>query len=161
MKSLPHQFLVAEGMPPAAARSLVEMATALRRAAERGADQPLLRGKNIALLCTDPACKAAASFDAAATRLGARVSRVQPDPTLLDADGGSVRMLARLYDAVECEDLPNEVAQRLQHLIGVPVYNGLARPDHPLAQLLSSLPKPASADDPLYLIQAALLQTVV
>jgi ornithine carbamoyltransferase len=160
MKPLQQALLSAEELTPSAARSLVEMAASLRRAAEHGVEQPLLRGKNIALLCSDPASRTANDFQRAATRLGARVSPVPPHPSLLDAQGGGARMLARLYDAIECEGLSREDAQRLQRLAGVPVYSGLADPDHPLSRLLAALPAPATAEDPLYLVQAALLQTM-
>ncbi|MEW6706096.1 MAG: ornithine carbamoyltransferase [Pseudomonadota bacterium] len=161
MKSFLNQRLLsAEGLTPADARSLVDTAVSLRRAAQSGLAQPLLRGKNIAVLCVDPACRAAADFDKAASLLGARVSRVQPDQSLFNGEGSGVRMLARLYDAIECDELPAELVQRLQRQIGVPVYDGLLQPGHPLGALLAQMQGPATPDDALYLAQAVLVQTV-
>lgn len=161
MKSiLNHELLSKEGISATAARALISTAAALRRAAQEGVEQHLLRGKNIAVLRAGGNCKGAHDFDAAASRLGARVSHVAPDQALLAADSNSTRVLAKLYDAIECEDLSCEDALRLQHEVGVPVYNGLARTDHPLARLLPELPAPPSAEDPIYLVQAALVQTI-
>ncbi len=170
MKLLFNQRLLSQDpIPPADARALLDTAQALKRAALAGLDQPLLRGKNIALLCDEGTCAAAEEFRDAATRLGARVSRVQPDPSLLEgADGGAsktARVLGKLYDAVECDELPPKLAARLQHEVGVPVYSGLARNDHPLAKLLDGMRagvKEAApeAEDRRYLIQAVLLSTI-
>lgn len=157
--SLNHRLLQQDAMSAADARSLVDTALALKRAGQAGAPPPLLAGKNIAVLCTDPDCPTAVDFDRAATGLGARVARVQPDAALLGEDGGSIRMLARLYDAIECDDLPLDTARRLQRLVGVPVYHGLARREHPIQALLPQL-TPAATDDRLYLVQAVLVQTV-
>lgn len=137
---------------------LLGSAEALRRAAEAGIDQPLLRGKNIAVLCTQANCESADAFTRAATRLGARVARISPDTTLqhgeAEAARDSARLLGRLYDAVECDDLPDEVVERLQRSVGVPVYNGLARRDHPLQRQL-----PADADRD-FVLQALLVATL-
>jgi ornithine carbamoyltransferase len=157
--SLNYRWLQLGDLSEADAQSLVDTALALKQAAQAGAAPPLLAGKNIALLSTDPQGASAAEFSRAASALGARVSRIEPDAALLAADGGSLRMLARLYDAIECDGLPQDAAQRLQRLVGVPVYNGLARNGHGLGALLPRL-APASAEDPLYLVQAVLVQTV-
>lgn len=126
---------------------LQEAATALERAAEAGIAQPLLRGKNIAVLCGEPGCACADAFAEAATRLGARIARLTPDAALRRGETGATqdtaRLLGRMYDAVECDDLPAAVVQQLQRSVEVPVFNGLARPDHPWQQLLPGVADPA------------------
>lgn len=146
---------------------LLGSADALRRAAAAGIEQPLLRGKNIAVLCNEADCEAADAFTRAATRLGARVARISPDAALqrrdtdaapqrseADAVRDTARLLGRFYDAVECDELPDEVVERLQRSISVPVYNGLARSDHPLQRQL-----PADADRE-FVLQALLVATL-
>ena len=163
--ALNHRLLSQQSIPPVDARTLLDTAQALRRAAEAGLAQPLLKDKNIALLCRDDACVAAAAFTHAAEALGARVSRVQPDEALLAVDDAGIaqtaRMLGKLYDAVECDELPAEVALNLQREVGVPVYNGLGRPDHPVAALLADLPASTDPDaDRAFLMQAVLVNTI-
>ncbi|WP_395699954.1 hypothetical protein [Aquabacterium sp.] len=156
--SLTHKLLAQMPLSTDELQVLLGSAEALRRAAAAGIEQPLLRGKNIAVLCNQADCAAAEAFTRAATRLGARVARISPDTALqrgeADAERDTARLLGRLYDAVECDELPDEVVHRLQRSIGVPVYNGLARRDHPLQRQL-----PAEAD-PDYVLQALLVATL-
>lgn len=158
--ALSRRLLSAEPLSPRDAQAVLGTAETLRRAAEAGVEQPLLKGKNIAVLCEDPGCESANAFAAAASALGARVSRIPADASLRDAGAGGdtardmARMLGLLYDAVECDDLPPDVAHRLQGLLNVPVYNGLARGDHPLQRLSTGALPPA------LLVQAMLVQTL-
>lgn len=137
---------------------LQDAASSLQRAAEAGISQPLLRGKNIAVLCGEPGCECAQAFAEAAAHLGARIARLTPDAALRRGDAGATqdtaRLLGRMYDAVECDDLPTEVVQRLQRSVEVPVFNGLARPDHPLQQLLTGVA------DRAHRLQAVLVATL-
>jgi ornithine carbamoyltransferase len=155
-------------LPAEEGRAVVARARTLKQAAAAGIPQPLRRGKHLALVCADPHCSAAEAFAVAAEGLGARVSRLQPDAVLLAGDdrvaAPGARMLGRLYDAVECDELPPEAAQRLQKASGVPVFCGLARDDHPLQALRPALDGHACGDDTdngLYLVQAWLVHTLL
>lgn len=143
-----------DALSPAEAQSLQLAAKALQQAARSGGGQPLLKGKNIALLCDKADCNCAAEVDAAATQLGARVSRLRAD-TALPAE--AARMLGQLYDAVDCEHVPPELVRRLEQQAGVPVYDGLGRADHPLFEQLA---KDGSAADRHFLLQALLISTI-
>lgn len=159
--ALTHRLMSAEPLPATDAQALVATARALRHADQAGSAQTPLKGKHIAVLCDNDACQAAQDFTTAAAALGARVTRLSQDAALLQDSGhGTIpasRMLGRLYDAVECDHLTAEGAARLQREVGVPVYNALARADHPLQQLLPQAPDDA---DRKYLVQAALLHTI-
>lgn len=144
------------------ARSLVDTARALRRGA--GNAPTRLRGKNIALLCTHTDGELARRFDAAASALGARVAHIMPAPSWLHSEAPlgpeTARLLEHLYDAVDCEELPAGFAQRLQAQLGVPVFDGLARDDHPVFALLPRVADQDQApvdDDRRALVQAALV----
>jgi len=156
--SLNRRLLAQEALSDDEAQALQRTAQALKRATEAGSAPPTLRGKNIALLCVDPACRPAADFESAATRLGARVSRIVPDPALVGGDERAARktarMLGRLYDAIESDELSAAVATRLQHEAGVPVFNGIAREGHPLHKV------PHDEADRAYLLQALLLASL-
>lgn len=126
--------------------------------ARRGeaAHQPL-RGKHFGLLGRDPGAPAALLFRAAAKGLGARVSQVAP----LDADavrtlGATAHLLGRLYDAVECQGLSALVVANLRTQAGIPVFGGVATPEHPSARLADALDGNAG-ERRLLVLQAMLL----
>jgi ornithine carbamoyltransferase len=158
--SLSHRLLLPEGMPAADLRALVLGAFGLKRAARQGTAPAPLRGKHVAVFSEDGQSEVAQAFEQAATRLGARVSHLRPRPELLAAEGTEVGVLGRLYDAIEWEGLAPEAALRLQETTGIPVFNGLADPGHPLARLLPCMPAPASPQDLLYLVQAVLAGSI-
>jgi len=156
--ALSHRLLSPDPLSPADAHALRAAADAVRSAMRAGDAQRLLKDKNIALLCKDPAGQQAQAVVAAASALGARVTPLQPDAALesgAPSAGPLARMLGLLYDAVACEELPPPVAERLARLLQVPVYDGLGRPDHPLKPLLPSPP-----ETPGELIQALLVHTM-
>jgi ornithine carbamoyltransferase len=151
-------------------QALLHAARKLKLAERAQAVEPLLRGKNIAVLCKTPECSEALSFEIAAKGLGARVSRVPADKALARDEasdcGPAARMLGRLYDALECDDLNDDLAARLEKEAGIPVFNGLSSIDHPLRRLLqrqSDEPSDAdalTAEDQRYLLQAMLLSAL-
>ena len=122
--------------------ALLETARALKRAGLAGAAQRLLRGKNVALL-SDGSDAQPNAFDRAAVDLGAHVAHLRPrDSGLASGDDvpATARMLGRLYDAIECEGLDSAVVGELDRHAGVPVFDGLALPEHPtrvLADLMT------------------------
>ncbi len=149
------------------ARALLAVARSLRQAV--GGDAAPLRGKNIALMCGDVAAENAVRlFAEAASGLGARVARIDATCTWLHGQAqpgvDTARLLQHLYDAVDCEALPAGFAARLQSLLEVPVYDSLAREDHPMFDLLAQLVPPGRApvaDDRRVLVQAALVSTLL
>lgn len=154
-----------ENLSPAEVAALLASARSLQSAATAGRPQPLLRGKNLGLLCDDDAQRDAMLFRRAATELGARVAHIRNS---LDAGTDSqrvldtARMLGRLYDAVECEGLPHALVEQLAAEAGVPVYDGIALPGHPTATLADQLDAaPPGGDKRCYVVQAALLSSIV
>jgi ornithine carbamoyltransferase len=111
---------------------------------------PLL-GKNIALMCGASGGPAQQAFAEAATQLGARVARIEA----AQPDAGRARLIEHLYDAVDCEALPPGFARELQEHLSVPVFDGLARDDHPMLVLLDG------TLDRRVLVQAALVSTLL
>lgn len=160
------RLLDSDAIDAADAQALVDLARALKRSGAAG--PPLrLRGKNIALLCAQSEGQSALRFDAAASALGARVSRINATPAWLRDDpplgAPTARLLENLYDAVDCEALPAGFAQRLQAQLGVPVFDGLAGDAHPVLGLLSQVVErdaPAGEDDRRALLQATLVRSL-
>jgi ornithine carbamoyltransferase len=151
-----------EMLSPAEAASLLRQARALTDAGM--AEPPLLAGKQLALLSTDCADAPARDFTRAATLLGAHVACVQPgldehsSPAQIDA---LARVLGRLYDAVECQHMPDGLVRRLARHAGIPVFAGLATAAHPTAALAAGLdPGMSWPTRRRCILQAALLASV-
>lgn len=150
VNSLLHrQLLSLAPLDDHSAGTLVAAACALRR----GEGAPLA-GKNIALMCGAPVPDLAGAFVDAATRLGARVACIEPAQPGTDM----ARLIEHLYDAVDCEALPPGFALELQERLAVPVFDGLAREDHPMFALLT---QGGAALDRRVLRQAALVSTLL
>src|SRR5438105_1625953 len=145
-----------ERLSPHDASVVLANARALRRAAQAGATQPLLRGKNLALLCeTDDA--SSALFRRAAVELGAHVAQIRPSLSKLSTPKdveSTARVLGRLYDALECEGVPAALVQQVRSEAGVPVYDGIGSHDHPTARLAEELDGDGTpADKRRYVLQ--------
>ncbi|MBL0726421.1 hypothetical protein [Piscinibacter sp. HJYY11] len=100
--------------------SLLRTAESLRLAAEAGRPQQPLRGKNIAVMSESGDEQAVQGITAAASALGARVSHIRPG-----VPKDTAPLLGRLYDAIECEGLPDEMVRELERGAGRPVFCGL------------------------------------
>jgi len=142
--------LTSSSSPALRPDGLMRLALALQQAARAGEPpSPALRGCNIGLLCESPDSPEAELFLRAAAGLGAQVARIRPSIKGQAATGELVpvvRMLGRLYDALACLGLPDELVQRLREQAEVPV--------------LAELPDPEDGELRLYLVQARLLQTL-
>lgn len=116
--------------------ALVGSAGRLTRAAAGGAVLPqLLRGKKLALLSDDHASPGAAAFLRAATELGAHVARVRagnPGEAGRRDPRDTAALLGQLYDAIECQGLPEAELNQLGRDAGVPVFDGIGHPAHAL-----------------------------
>ena len=153
-----------EEMAPHDASALLVSARALQRAAQADTTQPLLRGKNLALLCESPEHDDAALFRSAAVELGAHVAHIRSSLSELSTPQevqSTARVLGRLYDAVECHGMTPALVLQVSTDAGVPVYDALASPRHPTARLADLLDgDAASADKRRFVLQAVLLSTI-
>ena len=162
-----HRHLLTQAaLEDSTARELLAAARSLREVSCKPLSAPL-RGKNIAVIGRTCGTPIDEDFAAAATALGARVARIEPEVDWLTGEtapgAATARLLDRLYDAVDCEALPPGFAQRLQEHLDAPVYEGLARADHPIYRLLPALSAHGStsdATDRRALLQAALVSTL-
>jgi ornithine carbamoyltransferase len=70
-------------------------------------------------------------------------------------------MLGKLYDAVECQGMAPTLVRQVRDGAGVPVYDGIASPRHPTAQLAHQLGGDTSdADNRRFVLQAVLLNSL-
>ncbi len=106
------------------------------------AERKLLQGKKLALVTPRPGGDGEEEFIGAATELGAHVSLIRLG---LDDDSSNhqiaviARVLARLYDGVECQHLSAALVGRIAGSTAIPVFAGLATASHPTATLIDAL----------------------
>lgn len=151
--------------PPWGEHVLLDRARALQRAAQSGRAQPLLRGKNLGLLCADDTQPAALMFRHAAGELGAHVAHIgmslserSPAQDVVH----TARLLGRLYDAVECQGLASALVMQIADISGIPIYDAAAANTVQLTRLAMLLgPESALADNRRFALQALLLHTIV
>ena len=73
----------------------------------------------------------------------------------------TARLLGRLYDGVACAGIPPDLVRLIAADADVPVFDGIAAPDHPVVRLADQLGDETSAqDNQRLLIQALLLCTL-
>lgn len=141
--------------------TVLARASALVRSAREAPLAALLSDKHIALVSEAPDGADAQALRCAAVELGARVAHVRPglsdsSPAVEVAE--TAHMLGRLYDAIDIEGQSTALVDKVRLAAGVPVFHGIASPEHPTAQLASSLEGVASvADARRFVIQALLL----
>jgi ornithine carbamoyltransferase len=152
-------------LPPGDERSLLDQARSLQRAALAGRAQPLLRGKNLGLLCADDNQPQALLFRQAASELGAHVAHIGmslSEHSATQEVTHTARMLGRLYDAVECQGLNSALVQQMADVAGIAVYDGLACNERLISRLAAQLGNEVAAgDNRRFVLQALLLHTIV
>jgi ornithine carbamoyltransferase len=128
--------------PPSAGRIVALFAAArrLRADSRAGANGNALRGRNLALLLTQPSGQVISPVHRAARDLGVRVAEVlfETDPARQSEIGTLARLLGRMYDAIDCGRLPPSMVQRIEREASVPVYAGLGLDHHP-ARIVADL----------------------
>jgi ornithine carbamoyltransferase len=134
----------------------------LQRSRDRGIPQPLLRGKNIGLLCESDTDADAAMLRGAAVELGANVASIRPSLSNLSTPqdiARTARILGRLYDAVVCQGIAPHLVRQLRDDAGVPVLEGI-----PSWIASAGSPPPTlqatPADSHRFMLQAALLTSL-
>jgi ornithine carbamoyltransferase len=140
---------------------VLAQAELLLAAARGGTAGALLRGRHLALLCSDAGQPAARLFHVAVEALGARVSDIAPlHPDAAGRHADTARLLGRLYDAIECQGLESTVVAELRSHAGVPVFAGLATDAHPSAWLAARLDAPDPERRRVALLQAVLVRAL-
>ncbi len=152
-------------LPPGEENALLEQARRLKSASAAGRMQPLLRGKNLGLMCADDTQAQALLFRQAASELGAHVAHIGmslSERSAAQEVTHTARMLGRLYDAVECQGLPTAMVQQMAEAAGIAVYDGLASDEQLISRLAEQLGDEATAGaNRRFVLQALLLHTIV
>jgi len=121
---------------------LVELAAQLKLEKRRGAEQPRLTGRNIALIFEKASTRTRCAFEVAAYDQGAHVTYLGPDGSHLghkESVRDTAQVLGRLYDGIEYRGFDQSVVEELAEYAGVPVWNGLTDQWHPTQMLADVL----------------------
>jgi ornithine carbamoyltransferase len=117
--------------------ALLDAADALKRNKRRDGGWRPLQGRYVALLYADGS--AADLLSHAVAELGGTAAVLDAGSWRADGRGAeAAAVLGRLYAAIDCRGLPTTVVETIRRHAGVPVFDGLARVDHPL-HLLAEL----------------------
>ena len=112
---------------PEEIRYLVDLARDLKRAKYAGTEQPLLHGRNIALIFEKTSTRTRCAFEVAAFDEGAHVTFLDPSSSQIghkESIKDTARVLGRMYDAIEYRGSSQELVETLAAYAGVPVPTG-------------------------------------
>lgn len=127
-------FLSLRDFTPDEIRFLLRLAADLKSAKYGGYEQPLLKGKEIALIFEKSSTRTRVGFEVAAYDQGAHVTYLGPSGTQIghkESIRDTARVLSRIYDGIEYRGFGQEVVEELAEYSDVPVWNGLTDEFHP------------------------------
>jgi len=131
---------------------LLDLASDLKRAKYTGTEQPLLKGKNIALIFEKTSTRTRCAFEVAAYDQGAHVTYIDPTSSQIghkESMKDTARVLGRMYDAIQYRGFKQSVVNELAEYAGVPVFNGLTDEFHPTQMLADVLTMMENSEKPL------------
>lgn len=131
---------------------LLKMAANLKTAKYTGTEQPLLKGKNIALIFEKTSTRTRCAFEVAAYDQGAHVTYLGPSGSQIGSKESmkdTARVLGRMFDGIEYRGYGQKIVEELAQYAGVPVWNGLTDDFHPTQILADFLTMQEHSDKPL------------
>ncbi len=121
---------------------LLNLSKQLKNAKYSGTEQPMLKGKNIALIFEKDSTRTRCAFEVAAYDQGAHVTYLGPTGSQMghkETIKDTARVLGRMYDGIEYRGFGQEIVEELAKYAGVPVWNGLTNEWHPTQMLADVL----------------------
>ncbi len=153
-------FLKLLDFSPKEIKFLIDLAADLKKAKYAGTEQPMLKGKNIALIFEKASTRTRCAFEVAAHDQGANVTYLGPSGSHIGSKEtmkDTARVLGRMYDGIEYRGFGQEKVEELGQYAGVPVWNGLTNEYHPTQILADFLTMLEHSDKPLHKISFAYL----
>ena len=134
-------FLSISDLTPAELQNLLELAFKLKDEWRNGGNEPVLKGKSLALVFMKPSLRTRVSFEMAMVHLGGYAFYLAPDEIKLgsrESVPDVARVLSGYVDAVMARVFQHEHILQLAEYGSIPVINGLSDYNHP-AQALADL----------------------
>lgn len=139
---------------------LLNLAAELKWAKKSGTEEPILTGKNIALIFEKSSTRTRCAFEVAAYDQGAHVTYLGPTGSQIgtkESMKDTARVLGRMYDGIQYRGYGQEMVETLAKYAGVPVWNGLTDEFHPTQILADLLTIREHSDKPFSEIKFAYL----
>lgn len=153
-------FLKLLDFQPSEIEYLLDLAAELKWAKKSGTEEPVLSGKNIALIFEKSSTRTRCAFEVAAYDQGAHVTYLGPTGSQIGSKESmkdTARVLGRMYDGIQYRGYGQELVETLARYAGVPVWNGLTDEFHPTQILADFLTMREHSDKPLSEIKLAYL----
>ena len=145
-------FLKLMDFTPQEIKFLLSLSADLKKAKYSGTEQPLLKGKNIALIFEKASTRTRCAFEVAAFDQGAHVTYLGPSGSQIgqkESMKDTARVLGRMYDGIEYRGYGQAIVEELAAYAGVPVWNGLTNEFNPTQILADFLTMQEHSDKPL------------
>ncbi|MCX6220974.1 MAG: ornithine carbamoyltransferase [Bacteroidia bacterium] len=153
-------FLKLLDFQPSEIEYLLNLAAELKWAKNTGTEEPVLTGKNIALIFEKTSTRTRCAFEVAAYDQGAHVTYLGPTGSQIgtkESMKDTARVLGRMYNGIQYRGYGQELVETLAKYAGVPVWNGLTDEFHPTQILADFLTMREHSDKPLSEIKFAYL----
>lgn len=134
-------FLSISDLTPEELENLLDLAFKLKDEWRNGGNEPILKGKSLALVFMKPSLRTRVSFEMAMVHLGGYAFYLAPDEIKLgsrESVPDVARVLSGYVDAVMARVFQHEHILQLAEYGSIPVINGLSDYNHP-AQALADL----------------------
>ncbi len=135
-------FLAVSDYSPAEIQDMLDLAVRLKEEWKQGGNQPILRGKVLAMIFQKPSLRTRVSFDMAMRHLGGDALYLSPNEIGLgqrESIADVARVLAGYVDAIMARVFAHEHVTELAKWSSVPVINGLSDYNHPCQAMADAL----------------------
>lgn len=135
-------FLAVSDYSAAELQDMLDLAVKLKAELKTGGNQPLLKGKVLAMIFQKPSLRTRVSFDMAMRHLGGDALYLSPNEIGLgqrESIADIARVLAGYVDAIMARVFDHEHVLQLAKWSGVPVINGLSDYNHPCQAMADGL----------------------
>lgn len=134
-------FLSLADLNPEAIQELLSIATELKAAWRNGGNEPILKGKSLALVFQKPSLRTRVSFEMAMVHLGGYAFYLSPNEIKMggrESVPDVARVLSGYVDGIMARVFEHDHILQLAEYASVPIINGLSDYNHP-AQGLTDL----------------------
>ncbi len=135
-------FLAISDYPPAELQSLLDLAVRLKQERNTGGNQPVFRGKVLAMIFQKPSLRTRVSFDMAMRHMGGDALYLSPQEIGLgkrESIADVARVLSGYVDAIMARVFDHEHILELAKWCSIPVINGLSDYNHPCQGMADAL----------------------
>lgn len=135
-------FIAISDFSPQDIQGMLDLAVQLKKERDSGGNQPLLKGKVLAMVFQKPSLRTRVSFDMAMRHLGGDALYLSPNEVGLgqrESIADVARVLAGYVDGIMARVFAHEHILELARWSSVPIINGLSDYNHPCQGMADAL----------------------